>query len=576
MNRIFYYAAVAMRRTFNLITIAMALAGSNVIQAAPPVVPNYGAGNAVREAQPLRRSEPREAPKPEILEQETQPLTLPQSETLMVREFRLEGAEFIPEAELQAELAPYKGRMLGIAEIQQAAAKLTALYRSRGYLVARAYVPKQDATSGILTIRIIVGKYGNFTLDNQSLINSDLLLGRFALLQEDNAVSRDDLERTMLLVDDLPGAALPTVTIRQGKLPGTSDFGITVPKDKRISGYVLGDNLGSRFTGEYRLNGGVSINSPLGFADQLNVRGLISNGTGLVNGNASYNFPLTDNGLRAEISAAVTTYELGSTFANLNAKGDAFFLQSALTYPLIRSREESLYVSFGLAKKILHDVVGATGLATAREADAGTLSLRRESWGSFLGKAAYSTVTGSLTYGNLNFNDPALKAFNRAGVNTDGDYARLNLDFFGTVSLTPLWSLNATVSLQKALLDKNLDSIEQFYLTCGSCAGVKIFRETVSGDNGFIVGTELRYNLPALGNIRHSAGVFADTGGVYAEHAGFSQVSNIQLSDIGFGYYADWGPFNTLVQYAHSIGPIPTVVANDDHYRVRAQIGVTF
>jgi hypothetical protein len=90
------------------------------------------------------------------------------------------------------------------------------------------------------------------------------------------------------------------------------------------------------------------------------------------------------------------------------------------------------------------------------------------------------------------------------------------------------------------------------------------------------VGTELRYNLPAWGNIKHSAGVFADTGGVYAEHAGFSQVSNIQLSDVGLGYYADWGPFNTLVQFAHSIGPVPTVVANDDAYRVRAQIGVTF
>ncbi|MFA6094974.1 MAG: POTRA domain-containing protein [Candidatus Paceibacterota bacterium] len=454
MNRIFCYAAIAMCQFCNHFIIALVFAGSGVVWAAPPVIPNYGAGNAVKDAQPLHRPEPREAQEPEIVEQETQPLTLHQGETLMVREFRLEGVEFIPEAELQAKLAPYQGRLLGLAEIQQAAAELTALYRSRGYLVARAYVPKQDATSGILTIRIIVGKYGKFTLDNQSLVNSNLLLGHFALLPEHHAVSRDDLERAMLLVDDLPGAALPTLTIRQGKLPGTSDFGISVPKDKRLSGYVLGDNLGSRFTGEYRLSGGVSVNSPLGYADQLNLRGLISDGTGLVNGNASYNFPLSDNGLRAEISAAVTTYELGSTFANLNAKGDAFFLQSTLTYPLIRSREESLYLSFGLAKKILHDTVGISGLATAREADAGTVSLRRERWGTFLGKAAYSNVTGGLTYGNLNFNDPAIKAFNRSGVNTNGDYARLNLDFFGTVSLAPLWSLNATVSLQKALLDK--------------------------------------------------------------------------------------------------------------------------
>jgi hemolysin activation/secretion protein len=130
--------------------------------------------------------------------------------------------------------------------------------------------------------------------------------------------------------------------------------------------------------------------------------------------------------------------------------------------------------------------------------------------------------------------------------------------------------------LQKALLDKNLDPIEQMYLTCSSCAGVKVYRETISGDNGFMVGTELRYSLPVWGGIRHAAGVFADTGGVYAEHAGFTQVNHIQLSDAGFGYYASWGNFNSLVQFAHSIGPIPAAVTSEEDYRVRAQVGLTF
>ena len=114
------------------------------------------------------------------------------------------------------------------------------------------------------------------------------------------------------------------------------------------------------------------------------------------------------------------------------------------------------------------------------------------------------------------------------------------------------------------------------YLACGSCVGVKVYRETISGDNGFMVGTELRYTLPVWEGIQHSAGVFADTGGVYAEHASFSQVSHIQLSDVGAGYYANLGGFNWMVQFAHSIGPIPNAVEDQDQYRVRAQIGMTF
>jgi hemolysin activation/secretion protein len=576
MNRFFRSAAAANSRLLTLFMLALSFSGSDPVQAAPPVVPNYGAGEAVKDAQPLPRPAPREAPEPEIIEQETRPLILPKGETLMVREFRIEGAEFIPETELQAELAPYKDRVLGMPEIQEAAAKLTALYRSRGYLVARALVPKQDATSGVLTIRIIVGKYGKFTLDNQSLVSDDLLLGNFASLQGDNAVSRADLERAMLLIDDMPGATMPKLTITRGKIFGTSDFGIGVPTDKRVQGYLQGDNLGSRFTGEYRLSGGASLNSPLGFADQLNVRGLVSDGTGLINGSASYNFPLMDNGLRAEISAAVTTYELGSNYARLNATGEAIYFTSSLSYPLLRSREESLYLSLGLANKLLRDKVGVSGLITAREAQTGTLSARHERWGSLFGMGVYSNLTGGFTYGNLDYNDPEQKAFNKAGVNTAGDYARLNLDFSGIVSLTPLWSLNATLSLQKALLNKNLDSIEQMYLTCSSCVGVKVYRETISGDSGFIVGTELRYSLPVWGGIKHSAGVFADTGGVYVEHAGFTQVSHIQLSDVGVGYYAGWGAFNSLVQFAHSIGPTPVAVASEESYRVRAQVGLTF
>ena len=395
MNRGFHAAATANYRPLIEIVLAISFTGFDAAWAAPPVVPNYS-GRAFKDAQPLPSPAPREEPAPEIVEQETRPLALPKGETLMVRSFRLEGAEFIPEDELQAELAPYKGRALGMAEIQEAAAKLTALYRSRGYLVTRAYVPKQDATSGVLTIRIIVGKYGKFTLDNQSLVRDGMLLGDFASLQGNDAVSRADLERAMLLIDDMPGAALPKLTISRGKVFGTSDFAIDVPKDPRLQGYLAADNLGSHYTGEYRFSGGLSLNSPLGFADQLNVRGLVSEDAGLVNGSGSYSFPLMDNGLRAEISASVTTYELGSIFSQLDSTGDAMYFQSSLSYPLLRSREESLYLSLGLAKKLLHDKVGASGLITNREAETGTVSVHHESWGSIFGIGGLQQCDGRL------------------------------------------------------------------------------------------------------------------------------------------------------------------------------------
>ncbi len=148
-------------------------------------LPNYGIGDAVRETQPPRAPAPsKAAPAPVIVAPQERPLNLPAGETLMVREFRVEeGAGLVSPAELQAALDAYKGRALSMAEIEQATATVTALYRDHGYLVARAYVPRQDASGGMLVVRVLVGAYGNFTLKNRSLVRDSVLNDVFAPLK---------------------------------------------------------------------------------------------------------------------------------------------------------------------------------------------------------------------------------------------------------------------------------------------------------------------------------------------------------------------------------------------------------
>jgi len=228
----------------------------------PQTPPPYNAGNALKDAQPVPAQAPRKAPEPVIIQTEEKPLVLPAGQTLTITAFRFEGADFIPEAELQAALESYKGRALSMADIEAAAGRITALYRDRGYLVARAYVPKQDASGGTLTIRVLVGRYGKVSIKNQSLVGDGVIAGYFSRLQAEAAVSRDELEHAMLLVGDLPGASLPKLTIAAGETPGTSDFDVEVPPGKRFSGYVYGDNYGSSYTGENRLNVGANLNSP--------------------------------------------------------------------------------------------------------------------------------------------------------------------------------------------------------------------------------------------------------------------------------------------------------------------------
>lgn len=564
-------SAPATLRTF---IAASALATAAAYGQTPPV-PGYGIGDAMKEAQPPRPPAPRQAPEPPIEQQrDERPMALPAGETLTVRAFRFEGADFIPEAELQAAVQSYVGRALTLGDIEAAAARITALYRERGYLVARAYVPRQDARSGVLTIRVLVGKYGKFSLKNQSLVSDGMVERVFAPLRDDEAIARAGLERSMLLVSDLPGARMPKLVVSPGEAPGTSDFEIRVEPGKRFAGYVLADNHGSRYTGKNRLRAGTDWNSPLGFGDKLSLTATRAQGEGLVNGRLAYGAPLAANGLRGELAASKTTYELGDDYEDLDATGTAYTLEGTLSYPLIRSREQNLYVSLTMAARRMRDDIDALDASIPKKAKAGTLTVQHEAWGGLLGVPGYASVVGSLTYGHLDITDAEQKALNVAGADTVGHYGRFNLGVSGSLSFGSNWTANAALGVQKALRDKNLDASEQ--MTISGPNGVKAYRETVSGDNGYLLNAELRYLLPAVAGLTHSVGVFADTGRIHLQKPAYAAENGVRLSDVGLGYYAGYQALIAGVQLARAVGPHPAVTERDDKTRVLVQVGLVF
>jgi hemolysin activation/secretion protein len=236
----------------------------------------YNVGAAVREADDARQAPPTRERAAPVLPQLAEPrFTLARKETLFVKHFVVEGPLLVPESELREILAPYEGRKLTLGDIYGAADKVTLLYRAKGYLVAKAYVPAQDARSGSLKIKLVVGKYGSVLVKNASAVDT--------ALEDEALIHKDALERALLLVSDLPGAGVPRIVVSPGKAQETSDFQFAVPEGKRIEAYLLGDNFGSPYTGRDRLNGGFAINSPLGFGDRLSGSAIVSERAALAN-----------------------------------------------------------------------------------------------------------------------------------------------------------------------------------------------------------------------------------------------------------------------------------------------------
>lgn len=71
-----------------------------------------------------------------------------------IRAFRFVGNSRIPEAGLQAIVRPWVGRELGFADLHRASQAVAGAYRDRGW-AARAFLPDQDFSDGIVTIRLV-------------------------------------------------------------------------------------------------------------------------------------------------------------------------------------------------------------------------------------------------------------------------------------------------------------------------------------------------------------------------------------------------------------------------------------
>ncbi|ACB96622.1 ShlB/FhaC/HecB family hemolysin secretion/activation protein [Beijerinckia indica] len=541
----------------------------------------YNIGDAVRQANAAYQPPLAQLPAVPVLPQLVEPqLTLPSNEKLMIRHIEVDGADAASQEEVRALLAPYEGRWLTLSEIYEAADKITTLYRERGFLVAKAYVPAQDARKGTLRIKLVAGRFGQVSVKDESLVREDFLKDVIdTALADDPQIHKAALERAMLLVSDLPGAGMPRVAIAPGQQPETSDFVFSVPQGKSVDGYLLGDNGGSRYTGRDRLSGGLNINSPLGFGDRLSLFGVISQTKGLLNGRAAYSFPIGYDGLRGEIGAYKTTYVLGGIYSGLDATGDASAIYATLNYAILRSREESLYVSGIFTHKSLDDRV--FGISTAsREINLGTINLTNDTFGVINGMPLSTSVSLSYTAGYVNFADPEQLLANEQTIRTAGHYDRLNLYANANLGLSENLSFLMLLRGQKAL-SGSLDTSEQ--MTLSGFWGVRSYDEGLSADSGYLVMPEFRLALPALPQYQHSLGFFTDVAGGWLENATYSTVQRrfTQINDIGLGYYMTYeympGRFLTgKGLLAHTYGSNGGLTSYDRETKGLVQIGITF
>lgn len=422
-----------------------------------------------------------------------------------------------------------------LAQIEAAAARVTNFYREAGYLVARAYVPKQDASQGTLTLAVVEGRLEDTDLKNNTRLSDERIRRTISHAQAQGAViEKDRLNRAVMLINRLPGVGSAQASLAAGQAEGTTRLGLDVQEGRLFDGIIAADNYGNSFTGTGRASGFFRLNNPLGIGDRLSLSGVLTQHSWSDSFHAGWDAPVGYDGLRLGVAYDRTTYQLGNEFSILDAHGTADTITFSASYPLVLTPTNQVEARASFHHDQLSDYM-LDAKISQRYINAAEVSLSGSFLDTALGTPASTSWQAALTYGNLSLDNDSKIWDSLSGANTAGNYAVLSASISRAQRLPfDKWSIQGQIRGQVS--NKNLDSSAGMSL--GGPFGVRGYPSgEAQGDEGYVASLTLQYDATQWLSLR----AFQDIGQIRVNHsayaAGLTEFGNSRtLKSAGIGF----------------------------------------
>lgn len=519
------------QRKTRMMVVALCLGGVAMAQAqvAPP-----RAGQSLRELETTPPAPPPAdvAPLPVPAQPATPaPAAAGNAFTVTVKTFALQGNSALSNEELLPLLADFTNKPLTLAQLQEAAGRITGKYQQEGWLLARAFVGAQEVQDGSITITVVEGRYGQVSVKNDSRIPERTVTALTRNLKNGDAVKAVPLEKSLLLLDDLPGTKVNS-SLAAGSEVGTSDLALSVQQDKRVEGGMSLDNYGNSYNGAWRLNGDITLNNPFNTADSLSLRALISDeAQHYLRG--QYEITFGPWATRAGAAFSWMDYELAKDFEALEASGDASTASLYISQPWWRQRQYGFSTQLGLDQKTLNDETGLFGLESEKSLSNINLVLsgywRDDLWAGAATSYSLGWIVGDLS---LDSRDAQVQDIL---TRSEGKFQKWMPALYRQQFLAS--NLSLVLQLRGQFASGNLDSAEKISL--GGASGVRAYPEgEASGDEGWVGNAELRYALDE----KWQAGFFLDAGGVTVNKDPVPLAGENKRDLGGLGLAAYWQP----------------------------------
>ncbi len=494
------------RFTFLLSCLLAACGSANAYASAP--LPD--AGRIEEQLNLTPPSQPRPAPSTPPAAAQASPLPGAETTYFLLRDVRFTGATVDTPEELRAMAAPLLGREVAVADLYRLAARLTDRYRQDGYVVAQAFIPPQAIQGGVITIAVLEPYVDDVTLTGE--VPPDLAAQMLiAPWRQDKLMNVNALERTLLLLNDLPGVRVQSVLEPQigNPAPGAMVLRLIFAKEPAYRGRVSFDNYGSNYIGPYQAGGGITLSNAFGHMAETDIQAYVATQMQeLMYGNLAHRVPLPVAGLTANFGASYSRVVPGGSLDLNDIESQSRSAVIGLTQSLIRSRELNLSVAASLETR--SSVTKTLGVRLSEDqltvAMLESVLENADRWGGV--NSASLRVRQGLDW--LGARETGSLDLSRA--EGESDFTSVQAQVSRLQDLNQDWSV--FVSLRGQYASGPLLSSEEFGYG-GNAVGRGYNASEIVGDRGLSGLVEARYRIQAMPNLDLSPYAFYDLGKVW-------------------------------------------------------------
>lgn len=265
-----------------------------------------------------------------------------------VADIRVEGATTLRPESFRPLYEKLIGKEVSLGDIFDVADGIEKQYRAAGYLLVRAYVPPQHVNDGIFTIRVVEGFVSSTSVEGGNARTQDLVKAYMGPVVQEKPLRSQTIERSLLLANNIPGVTATGVLSASPNVPGAADLVVTVGQPT-VSGSLSAMNRGSQYTGVWIVSGTAAYRGLRG-PDELNAAITMApfDLHKQLAGQLRYVSAIGDDGLAGTLLGAISHGAPGGSLGPAEIRTDSWAVGPRLSYPLVRSRSDTLTLDGGV------------------------------------------------------------------------------------------------------------------------------------------------------------------------------------------------------------------------------------